>query len=135
MFLKVKVENINIVINLGTDLTKANDVILMFESNAQYVKEDYDKVSLVKPVATVELGSHIQFEKDSYYNDHSNIVITQESTDVGFVKAENFSFCDVEKLKTKYKTAIDRLKKENQKLVSENNYLKDQLDKSDEESE
>ena len=97
MFLKIKANNLNIVINLGQDLTKAKDVVKMFESNAKFINESYGNIELLKAEQTIELGNQIEFSKSSYNSDEQHIVITSESLDVGFVKAENNVFADLEK--------------------------------------
>lgn len=128
MFLKIKADELNIVINLGQDLTKANDVIAMFEKNAQYVKESYSSVELVKPLATVELGDCVEFSKSSYNSDEMHLSVKANSDVVGFIKAENNSFADLDKIRAKYKKTIDGLKKEVELLKKKNQGLEAQVE-------
>lgn len=112
MFLKVKVQDTNIVINLGQDLVQASEVIAMFENNAQYVKEGYHELELLKPVATIDLGEAVYFSKSSYNSDEHHLAIASIGDTVGYVKAENYAFADVDKVRAKYKKTIEGLKKE-----------------------
>ena len=48
MFLKVKIDNKTLIINLGSDLSQASSLVEMFEKNAVVVEESYSHVGVVK---------------------------------------------------------------------------------------
>lgn len=127
MFLKVKVQETSIVINLGNDLESARSVIDMFESNAQYVKDNYTEFELLKPVATIELGHELTFSKTSYNLEESHLVVAPVGDAIGYVLAENYTFADVSKMRTKYKATIDSLKKELEAHKKQSEHLAAQL--------
>lgn len=128
MFLKVKVQDTNIVINLGQDLTQASKVIAMFENNAQYIKEGYHELELLKPVAHIDLGEAIYFSKSSYNSDEHHLAVTSVGDVVGYVQAENYTFADVDKVRAKYKKTIEGLKKELELSKKKNDLLEAQLE-------
>lgn len=128
MFLKIKASDLNIVINLGQDLTKAKDVVAMFENNAKFVKESYGSLELLKAEQTIELGNEIEFSKSSYNSDEHHIVISHENLDAGFVKAENNVFADLDKIRAKYKKTIDGLKREVDLLKKKNQGLEAEIE-------
>lgn len=128
MFLKVKVQDTNIVINLGQDLTQASKVIAMFENNAQYIKEGYNELELLKPVAKIDLGDVIYFSKSSYNSDEHHLAIAPIGDVVGYVQAENYTFADVDKVRAKYKKTVEGLKKELELSKKKNDLLVAQLE-------
>lgn len=130
MFLKVEAGEITMVLNLGTDMARASDVIEMFENNAKFIKTTYNTVQLEKSKQTIELGSSIEFHKSSYNDEVTNIVISSESEAVGFVIEENNAFCDVDKIKAEYLAKIQTLKKEIEQLNAKNKSLEFQLDEA-----
>ena len=62
MFLKVKIDSKTLIINLGSDLSQASNLVEMFEKNAVVVDEGYSRVGLVDVKSTIELGNEIKFE-------------------------------------------------------------------------
>jgi len=78
MFLKVKIDNKTLIINLGSDLSQASQLVEMFEKNAVVVEESYSHVCVVNITSTIELGSEIKFEKSSYSGEETNVIITAE---------------------------------------------------------
>lgn len=112
MFLKVKIEDKSLIINLGSDLTKAQDLVQMFEQNAVVVKENYSSVCKVEVNSTIELGSEIKFEKSGYSGEETNLIISTESTVVGAVNADANLFVDINSINKKHLEHVAKLKKE-----------------------
>lgn len=112
MFLKVKIENKTLVINLGTDLSKANDLVNMFEKNAVVVAEEWSKVSVIPVSSTIELGEELKFEKSGYNGEETNLVISANSDVVGCVNANANVFIDIDTINKKHTEQVSKLKKE-----------------------
>ena len=111
MFLKVKIENKTLVINLGTDLSKANDLVNMFEKNAVVVAEEWSKVSVIPVSSTIELGEELKFEKSGYNGEETNLVISANSDVVGCVNANANVFIDIDTINKKHTEQVSKLKK------------------------
>lgn len=118
MFLKVKIEDSTLLINLGSDLSKAQDLVQMFEKNAVVVKESYNQVSKIDVSSTIELGSEIKFEKSSYSGEETNLIISAESSIVGAVNADANLFIDIDKINKKHIEQVAKLRKEIELLNS-----------------
>ena len=112
MFLKVKIDNKTLIINLGSDLSQASSLVEMFEKNAVVVEESYSHVGVVNVTSTIELGSEIKFEKSSYGGEETNVIITTESDVVGCVNADANTFIDVNLINKKHTEQLSKLKKE-----------------------
>ena len=112
MFLKVKIDNKTLIINLGSDLSQASSLVEMFEKNAVVVEESYSHVGIVNVTSTIELGSEIKFEKSSYGGEETNVIITAESDIVGCVNADANTFIDVNQINKKHTEQLAKLKKE-----------------------
>ena len=112
MFLKVKIDNKTLIINLGSDLSQASGLVEMFEKNAVVVEESYSHVGVVNVTSTIELGSEIKFEKSSYGGEETNVIITAESDIVGCVNADANTFIDVNQINKKHTEQLSKLKKE-----------------------
>lgn len=112
MFLKVKIDNKTLIINLGSDLSQASSLVEMFEKNAVVVEESYNSVGVVNVTSTIELGSEIKFEKSSYGGEETNVIITAESEVVGVVNADANVFIDVDQINKKHTEQLAKLKKE-----------------------
>ena len=112
MFLKVKIDNKTLIINLGSDLSQASSLVEMFEKNAVVVEESYSHVGVVNVTSTIELGSEIKFEKSNYGGEETNVIITAESDIVGCVNADANVFIDVNQINKKHTEQLAKLKKE-----------------------
>ena len=112
MFLKVKIDNKTLIINLGSDLSQASQLVEMFEKNAVVVEESYSHVGVVNVTSTIELGSEIKFEKSSYGGEETNLTISAESDVVGVVNADANVFIDVSLINKKHVEQVAKLKKE-----------------------
>lgn len=114
MFLKVKMEDQTLVINLGADITKANDLVNMFEKNAKVVQEHYREIKLLDVTSTIELGSELVFENSGYSGEESKLVLTSDSEIVGCVNADVNAFIDLKAINDKH---VDQVKNLNDSIT------------------
>ena len=128
MFLKVKIDNKTLIINLGSDLSQASSLVEMFEKNAVVVEESYSHVGVVNVTSTIELGSEIKFEKSSYGGEESNVIITAESDIVGCVNADANTFIDVNLINKKHTEQVAKLKKEVETLNATVTHLNSKIE-------
>ena len=109
MFLKVKMENQTLVINLGADITKANDLVNMFEKNAKVIQEHYREIKLLDVTSTIELGSELVFENSGYSGEEYKLVLTSDSEIVGCVNADVNAFIDLKTINDKHADQVKNL--------------------------
>ena len=128
MFLKVKIDNKTLIINLGSDLSQASSLVEMFEKNAVVVEESYSHVGVVDVTSTIELGSEIKFEKSSYGGEETNVIITAESDVVGCVNADANTFIDVNLINKKHTEQLSKLKKEIETLNATVTHLNSKIE-------
>jgi hypothetical protein len=128
MFLKVKFDNKTLIINLGSDLSQASQLVEMFEKNAVVVEESYSHVGVVNVTSTIELGSEIKFEKSSYGGEETNVIITAESDVVGCVNADANTFIDVNLINKKHVEQLSKLKKEIETLKTTVTHLNSKIE-------
>ena len=128
MFLKVKIDNKTLIINLGSDLSQASSLVEMFEKNAVVVEESYSHVGVVNVTSTIELGSEIKFEKSSYGGEETNVIITAESDIVGCVNADANTFIDVNLINKKHVEQLSKLKKEIETLNATVTHLNSKIE-------
>ena len=128
MFLKVKIDNKTLIINLGSDLSQASSLVEMFEKNAVVVEESYSHVGVVNVTSTIELGSEIKFEKSSYGGEETNVIITAESDVVGCVNADANTFIDVNLINKKHTEQLAKLKKEIETLNATVTHLNSKIE-------
>ena len=128
MFLKVKIDNKTLIINLGSDLSQASSLVEMFEKNAVVVEESYSHVGVVNVTSTIELGSEIKFEKSSYGGEETNVIITAESDIVGCVNADANTFIDVNEINKKHVEQLAKLKKEIETLNATVTHLNSKIE-------
>ena len=128
MFLKVKIDNKTLIINLGSDLSQASSLVEMFEKNAVVVEESYSHVGVVNVTSTIELGSEIKFEKSSYGGEETNVIITAESDIVGCVNADANTFIDVNLINKKHVEQLSKLKKEIETLKATVTHLNSKIE-------
>ena len=128
MFLKVKIDNKTLIINLGSDLSQASSLVEMFEKNAVVVEESYSHVGVVNVTSTIELGSEIKFEKSSYGGEETNVIITAESDVVGCVNADANTFIDVNLINKKHMEQLSKLKKEIETLKATVTHLNSKIE-------
>ena len=128
MFLKVKIDNKTLIINLGSDLSQASSLVEMFEKNVVVVEESYSHVGVVNVTSTIELGSEIKFEKSSYGGEETNVIITAESDVVGCVNADANTFIDVNQINKKHVEQLSKLKKEIETLNATVTHLNSKIE-------
>ena len=128
MFLKVKIDNKTLIINLGSDLSQASSLVEMFEKNAVVVEESYSHVGVINVTSTIELGSEIKFEKSSYGGEETNVIITAESDIVGCVNADANTFIDVNLINKKHVEQLSKLKKEIETLNATVTHLNSKIE-------
>ena len=128
MFLKVKIDNKTLIINLGSDLSQTSSLVEMFEKNAVVVEESYSHVGVVNVTSTIELGSEIKFEKSSYGGEETNVIITAESDVVGCVNADANTFIDVNLINKKHVEQVAKLKKEIEALNATVTHLNSKIE-------
>ena len=128
MFLKVKIDNKTLIINLGSDLSQASSLVEMFEKNAVVVEESYSHVGVVNVTSTIELGSEIKFEKSSYGGEETNLTISAESDIVGCVNADANTFIDVNEINKKHVEQVAKLKKEIETLNATVTHLNSKIE-------
>ena len=109
MFLKVKMENQTLVINLGADITKANDLVNMFEKNAKVIQEHYREIKLLDVTSTIELGSELVFKNSGYSGEEYKLVLTSDSEIVGCVNADVNAFIDLKTINDKHADQVKNL--------------------------
>ena len=114
MFLKVKMEDQTLVINLGADITKANDLVNMFEKNAKVIQEHSREIKLLDVTSTIELGSELVFENSGYSGEESKLVLTSDSEIVGCVNADVNAFIDLKTITDKH---VDQVKNLNDSIT------------------
>lgn len=127
MFLKVKAGNIMLIVNLGSDLSKANELVSMFESNVKYIQDDYNGFTLLQANQVIELGGSIELSKSSYC-DEQHLTISGDNKTIGFIKAENNVFANLDKIKDGFLRTITDLRKENDNLRKKNQLLEAQIE-------
>lgn len=135
MFLKVKIDNKTLIINLGSDLSQASSLVEMFEKNAVVVEESYSHVGVVNVTSTIELGSEIKFEKSSYGGEETNVIITAESDVVGCVNADANTFIDVNQINKKHMEQLSKLKKEIETLNATVTHLNSKIEALEEQED
>ena len=135
MFLKVKIDNKTLIINLGSDLSQASSLVEMFEKNAVVVEESYSHVGVVNVTSTIELGSEIKLEKSSYGGEETNVIITAESDIVGCVNADANTFIDVNQINKKHTEQLTKLKKEIETLNATVTHLNSKIEDLEEQED
>ena len=66
-------------INLGNDLSQAQDLLNMVENNLVFVKDGYSEFEKLTPKCSVEVVKEITLKKENYYGDKvDNLVIGGE---------------------------------------------------------
>ena len=79
MFLIIDLQNdIKGYINLGNDLSQAQDLLNMVENNLVFVKDGYNEFEKLAPKCSVEVVKEITLKKESYSDKIDNLVIGGE---------------------------------------------------------
>ena len=79
MFLIIDLQNnIKGYINLGNDLSQAQDLLNMVENNLVFVKDGYGEFEKLTPKCSVEVVKEITLKKEGYGDKIDNLVIGGE---------------------------------------------------------
>ena len=79
MFLIIDVKDgVKWYINLGNDLSQAQDLLNMVENNLVFVKDSYGSFEKIQATCSVEVTKEIVLKKESYQDKYENIVIGSE---------------------------------------------------------
>ena len=79
MFLIIDLQNdIKGYINLGNDLSQAQDLLNMVENNLVFIKDGYNEFEKLTPKCSVEVVKEITLKKESYSDKIDNLVIGGE---------------------------------------------------------
>lgn len=79
MFLIIDVKDgVKGYINLGNDLSKAQDLLNMVENNLIFVKDSYGTFEKIQANCSVEVTKEIVLKKESYQEKYENLVIGSE---------------------------------------------------------
>ena len=79
MFLIIDVKDgVKGYINLGNDLSQAQDLLNMVENNLVFVKDSYSYFEKIQATCSVEVTKEIVLKKEGYQEKYENIVIGSE---------------------------------------------------------
>lgn len=139
MFLSIDLKEANVTgyINLGEDLSKAQDLLTMVQNNIVWVKDDYHGFKTITPKSTVEVVKEIKLEKEAYSSNQERvdvITIRAESDDVGIVEHNAICRREVEEIQANFASKYEKLRKENEALCKQVSYLESVVDELKEES-
>lgn len=128
MLLVAKVQDLNIVVNLGDDLEQAQAVANMFEHNVQYVEERWGSAELHTAKAGIVLADRVDFtSKDS--QEQAVITVTKGSQPVGAVPATAEAFIQLGELRKKHNEQVEKLKKDLQLANNKASVLQSEVDR------
>ena len=79
MFLIIDVKDgVKGYINLGNDLSQAQDLLNMVENNLVFVKDSYSSFEKIQATCSVEVTKEIVLKKEGYQDKYENLVISSE---------------------------------------------------------
>ena len=79
MFLIIDVKDgVKGYINLGNDLSQAQDLLSMVENNLVFVKDSYSSFEKIQATCSVEVTKEIVLKKEGYQDKYENLVIGAE---------------------------------------------------------
>lgn len=79
MFLIIDVKDgVKGYINLGNDLSQAQDLLNMVENNLVFVKDNYHNFEKIQASCSVEVTKEIVLKKEGYQDKYENLVIGVE---------------------------------------------------------
>ena len=79
MFLIIDVKDgVKGYINLGNDLSQAQDLLNMVENNLVFVKDSYSSFEKIQATCSVEVVKEIVLKKEGYQDKYENLVIGVE---------------------------------------------------------
>ena len=79
MFLIIDVKDgVKGYINLGNDLSQAQDLLNMVENNLVFVKDSYSSFEKIQATCSVEVTKEVVLKKEGYQDKYENLVIGAE---------------------------------------------------------
>ena len=79
MFLIIDVkDDVKGYINLGNDLSQAQDLLNMVENNLVFVKDSYSSFEKIQANCSVEVTKEIVLKREGYQDKYDNIIIGSE---------------------------------------------------------
>ena len=79
MFLIIDVKDgVKGYINLGNDLSQAQDLLNMVENNLVFVKDSYSSFQKIQATCSVEVTKEIVLKREGYQDKYENLVIGAE---------------------------------------------------------
>lgn len=116
MFLIIELkDNIKGYINLGSDLSKAQDLLNMVENNLVFVKDNYNGFEKFVGKCSVEVTKEITLDKTNTYSETFDVVHIGEDIDKSFIGTLSEPIeCEhnIKAVQEHYMKRIEALKKE-----------------------
>ena len=120
MFLIIDVKDgVKGYINLGNDLSQAQDLLNMVENNLIFVKDDYNSFKKFTANCSVEVTKEITLTKEGYQDKYDNLVISSEidSNHIGTLSEPIACEHNIEAIQKLY---MDKIAKLNKELATKN---------------
>lgn len=137
MFLVIDLKNdVKGYINLGNDLSQAQDLLNMFENNVIFVKNDYRAFEKVAPSCTVEVVKEITLTKEGYGDTYDTLQIGSELDKefIGTLSEPIECERDIKSIQKWYLDKIEKLRKELSKKDLVIQQLEDSIEDLEKES-
>lgn len=115
MFLIIDVkDNVKGYINLGNDLSQAQDLLNMIENNLIFVKDGYNSFEKFTAKCSVEVTKEITLTKEGYQDKYDNLIIGSEidSDFIGTLAEPIECEHNVAEIQKRYSDKIAKLNKE-----------------------
>ena len=124
MFLIIDVkEGVKGYINLGNDLSQAQDLLNMVENNLIFVKDGYNSFEKFTAKSSVEVTKEITLTKEGYQDKYDNLVISSDidSNHIGTLSEPIACEHNIEAIQKLY---MDKIAKLNKELATKNTTIK-----------
>lgn len=116
MFLIIELkDNVKGYINLGSDLSKAQDLLNMVENNLVFVKDNYSSFEKFTAKCSVEVTKEIKLDKGNTYAETYDVITIGEELNNSFIGSLSEPIeCehDIKSVQEFYIKRIEALKKE-----------------------
>lgn len=116
MFLIIELkDNVKGYINLGSDLSKAQDLLNMVENNLVFVKDNYNSFEKFTAKCSVEVTKEIKLDKGNTYAETYDVITIGEELNNSFIGTLSEPIeCehDIKSVQEFYIKRIEALKKE-----------------------
>ena len=120
MFLIIDVKDgVKGYINLGNDLSQAQDLLNMVENNLIFVKDGYNSFEKFTAKCSVEVTKEITLTKEGYQDKYDNLVISSDidSNHIGTLSEPIACEHNIEAIQKLY---MDKIAKLNKELATKN---------------